>query len=100
MALSIKPLHDRVVVRRLPEEEVTAGGIVLPTSAQEKPQQGVVVSVGTGKQLEDGSIRAIGLNVGDRILFSKYSGTEVKLETEELIVMREDDVMGIVEEVA
>lgn len=100
MALSIKPLHDRVVVRRLPEEEVTAGGIVLPTSAQEKPQQGVVVSVGTGKQLEDGSIRAVGLNVGDRILFSKYSGTEVKLETEELIVMREDDVMGIVEEVA
>ena len=100
MTLNIKPLHDRVVVRRLPEEEVSAGGIVLPSSAQEKPQQGEVVSIGTGKQLEDGTVREIGVTVGDRVLFSKYSGTEVKLGTEELVVMREDDIMGIVQEIA
>lgn len=100
MALNIKPLHDRVVVRRLPEEEVSAGGIVIPNSAQEKPHQGEVISVGDGKLMDDGTVRAIVLKKGDRVLFSKYSGTEVKLGNEELIVMREDDVMGIVEEVA
>ena len=97
MALNIKPLHDRVVVRRLPEEEVSAGGILIPNAAQEKPHQGEVVSVGTGKALDDGSVRPMALSVGDRVLFGKYSGTEVKLGSEELVVMREDDIMGIVE---
>lgn len=97
MALNIKPLHDRVVVRRLPEEEVSAGGILIPNAAQEKPHQGEVVSVGTGKILDDGSSRPMAVSVGDRVLFGKYSGTEVKLGSEELVVMREDDIMGIVE---
>ena len=97
MALNIKPLHDRVVVRRLPEEEMSAGGILIPNAAQEKPHQGEVVAVGAGKQLEDGSVRKMAVSEGDRVLFGKYSGTEVKLGSEELIVMREDDIMGIVE---
>lgn len=100
MALSIKPLHDRVVVRRLPEEEVSAGGIFIPNTAQEKPFQGEIMSVGTGKLLEDGTIRSMAVKLGDRVLFGKYSGTEVKLDGEELVVMREDDIMGIVEESA
>jgi chaperonin GroES len=98
MALNIKPLHDRVVVRRLPEEEVSAGGILIPNAAQEKPHQGEVVSVGSGKLMEDGSVRPMAVSTGDRVLFGKYSGTEVKLGSEELIVMREDDIMGIVQE--
>lgn len=98
MALNIKPLHDRVVVRRLPEEEMSAGGIVIPNAAQEKPHQGEVVSVGAGKILDDGSVRPMAVSAGDRVLFGKYSGTEVKLGSEELVVMREDDIMGIVQE--
>ena len=98
MALNIKPLHDRVVVRRLPEEEMSAGGILIPDAAKENPHQGEVVSVGTGKLMDDGSSRPMAVSQGDRVLFGKYAGTEVKLGSEELIVMREDDIMGIVQE--
>lgn len=94
---TIKPLHDRVVVRRLPEEQMSAGGIVIPDSAKEKPQRGRIVSVGTGKIMDDGSVRAMAVKAGDTVLFGKYAGTEIKLDGEELIVMREDDIMGIVE---
>jgi chaperonin GroES len=94
---TIKPLHDRVVVRRLPEEEMSAGGIVIPDSAKEKPQRGEVVSVGSGKLMDDGSVRSMAVSAGDTVLFGKYAGTEIKLDGDELIVMREDDIMGIVE---
>jgi chaperonin GroES len=94
---TIKPLHDRVVVRRLPEEEKSAGGIVIPDSAKEKPQRGEVISVGSGKIMEDGSLRAMAVKAGDTVLFGKYAGTEIKLDGEELIVMREDDIMGVLQ---
>jgi chaperonin GroES len=97
VAVKIRPLHDRVVVRRLEEERNTPGGIVIPDTAKEKPVQGEVVAVGTGKILEDGKVRPLDVKVGDKILFGKYSGTEVKLGTEELLVMREEDIMGVVE---
>jgi chaperonin GroES len=97
VAVKIRPLHDRVVVRRLEEERKTPGGIVIPDTAKEKPVQGEVVAVGTGKILEDGKVRPLDVKVGDKILFGKYSGTEVKLGTEELLVMREEDIMGVVE---
>jgi chaperonin GroES len=90
-------LHDRIVVKRLEEERRTASGIVIPDTAAEKPDQGEVVSVGTGKVLEDGSVRALQLKTGDRVLFGKYAGQTVKVQGEELLVMREDDVMGVVE---
>jgi chaperonin GroES len=93
----IRPLHDRVIVRRLEEERKTAGGIVIPDSAKEKPIQGEVIAVGTGKILEDGKVRPLDVKVGDKILFGKYSGTEVKIGDEELLVMREEDIMGVVE---
>jgi chaperonin GroES len=93
--MSIRPLHDRVVVKRVEEETMTAGGIVLPGSAAEKPSEGLVLAVGNGKPLDNGQVRALDVKVGDRILFGKYSGTEVKVEGEKLIVMREDDIMGI-----
>ena len=93
----IRPLHDRVIVRRLEEERKTAGGIVIPDTAKEKPIQGEVIAVGTGKILEDGKVRPLDVKVGDKILFGKYSGTEVKVGDEELLVMREEDIMGIVE---
>ncbi|MDB4522017.1 MAG: co-chaperone GroES [Gammaproteobacteria bacterium] len=95
--MSIRPLHDRVVVRRLDEERTTAGGIVLPDSATEKPMEGVVVSVGNGKISENGDVRPLDVKAGDKVLFGKYSGTEVKIDGEELLVMREDDIMAIVE---
>lgn len=95
--MSIRPLHDRVVVRRLDEERTTAGGIVLPDSATEKPMEGVVVSVGNGKISENGDVRPLDVKAGDKVLFGKYSGTEVKIDGEELLVMREDDIMGVVE---
>ncbi len=94
--MKIRPLHDRVVVRRLEEERKSAGGIVIPENAAEKPDQGEVVAVGNGKILEDGKVRPLDVKVGDRILFGKYSGTTVKVEGEELLVMREDDIMGVV----
>ena len=97
MAVSIKPLHDRVVILRLEENTTSAGGIIIPDSAAEKPMQGKVVAVGSGKVLENGQVRAIAVKVGDRVLFGKYSGTEIKLDGKEYVVMREDDLMGIIE---
>ena len=94
--MKIRPLHDRVVVRRIEEERKTAGGIVIPDNAAEKPDQGEVIAVGKGKILEDGKVHPLDVKVGDRILFGKYSGSTVKMEGEELLVMREDDIMGIV----
>jgi chaperonin GroES len=93
--MKIRPLHDRVVVKRVAEETVTAGGIVLPGSAAEKPSQGEVIAVGNGKPLDNGQIRALEVKVGDKVLFGKYSGSEVKIDGEELVVMREDDIMGV-----
>ena len=95
--MNIRPLHDRVVVKREAEERKSPGGIVIPDTASEKPTFGKVIAVGQGKLLENGQIRALDVKVGDRILFGKYSGTEVKVNNEELVVMREDDVMAIVE---
>lgn len=95
--MKIRPLHDRVVVRRMEEERTTAGGIVIPDSATEKPMRGEVVAVGVGKALENGDVRALAVKVGDVVLFGKYSGTEVKVEGKELVVMREDDIMGVIE---
>ncbi|KPK11264.1 MAG: molecular chaperone GroES [Acidithiobacillales bacterium SG8_45] len=95
--MKIRPLHDRVVVRRLESETTTAGGIVIPDSAKEKPIQGEVVACGNGKILENGEVRALDVKVGDKVLFGKYSGTEVKMGDEEMLVMREEDIMGVVE---
>ncbi|OGV51987.1 MAG: co-chaperone GroES [Legionellales bacterium RIFCSPHIGHO2_12_FULL_42_9] len=95
--MKIRPLHDRVVVRRLENERMTAGGIVIPDNATEKPMQGEVVAIGAGKVLDNGDCRALAVNVGDIVLFGKYSGTEVKIGADELVVMREDDIMGVVE---
>ncbi|MHB0887950.1 MAG: co-chaperone GroES [Acidithiobacillus sp.] len=95
--MKLRPLHDRVVIRRLEEEQKSAGGIIIPDTAKEKPVQGEVVAVGNGKILEDGKIRALDLKAGDRVLFAKYAGTEVKVEGEELLVMREDDVMAVID---
>lgn len=95
--MNIKPLHDRVVVRRLEEERTSAGGIVIPDTATEKPMMGEVVAVGTGKLLDNGDVRSMAVKAGDRVLFGKYAGTEVTIKGEELVVMREDDIMGIVE---
>ncbi len=95
--MKIRPLHDRVVIRRTEEERTSPGGIVIPDSATEKPIKGEVVAVGKGKLLDSGEVRALDLKEGDRVLFGKYSGTEVKVEGEELLVMREDDVMAVIE---
>lgn len=95
--MNIRPLHDRVVVKREPPEQRSAGGIVIPDNANEKPTFGKVVAVGQGRVLENGQTRAVDIKVGDRVLFGKYSGTEVKVNNEELIVMREDDVMAVVD---
>ena len=95
--MKLRPLHDRVIVKRLDNERKTASGIVIPDNVAEKPDQGEVLAVGSGKILEDGSVRALDVKVGNRILFGKYSGQAVKVEGEELLVMREDDIMAIVE---
>ena len=95
--MKIRPLHDRVVVRRMEEERTTAGGIVIPDSAAEKPMRGEVVAIGGGKILENGDARALAVKVGDTILFGKYSGTEIKLHGDELVVMREDDILAIID---
>ena len=95
--MSIRPLHDRVLVRRLEDEKKSPGGIVIPDSAAEKPMQGEVVAVGNGKIQENGELRPLDVKAGDKILFGKYSGTEGKVGGEELLVMREDDIMGVVE---
>ncbi len=93
--MNIRPLHDRIIVKRVEEETTSAGGIVLPGSATEKPSEGEVLAVGNGKQLDNGEIRALEVKVGDKVLFGKYSGNEVKVDGDELIVMREEDIMGI-----
>ena len=95
--MNIRPLHDRAVIRRMEEERKSAGGIVIPDSAAEKPVRGEVVAVGNGKILENGDIRPLDIHVGDKVLFGKYAGTEVKLNGEDLLVMREDDIMAVVE---
>ena len=95
--MNIRPLQDRVIVKRMEEETTSAGGIVLPDSATEKPIRGEVIAVGPGKILDSGEKRPLDINVGDTVLFGKYSGTEVKLDDEELLVMREEDIMGVIE---
>jgi chaperonin GroES len=95
--MKIRPLHDRVIVKRLEEERTSPGGIVIPDSAAEKPVQGKIIAVGKGKILEDGTVRPLDVKVGDKILFGKYSGTEVKVDGDDLLVMREEDVMAIIE---
>lgn len=95
--MKIRPLHDRVIIRRMEEERTSPGGIVIPDSATEKPIKGEVIAVGNGKLLENGELRALDLKAGDQVLFGKYSGTEVKVEGEELLVMKEDDVMAVIE---
>ncbi len=95
--MNIRPLHDRVVIRRKEEETTTPAGIVLPESAAEKPIQGEVIAVGNGKLLENGDVRPLDVKVGDTVLFGKYSGTEVKLGDEEVLVMREEDILGVIE---
>ncbi|EGV29899.1 MULTISPECIES: co-chaperone GroES [Thiorhodococcus] len=95
--MNLRPLHDRVVIRRSEEERTSAGGILIPDSATEKPIQGEVVAVGNGKILTNGDVRPLDVKVGDKILFGKYSGTEVKVADEKLLVMREDDIMGVIE---
>src|SRR5215218_4907977 len=95
--MSFRPLHDRVVVRRLNAEEKTAGGVIIPDTAKEKPMEGEVIAVGPGVRNEQGQLVALDVRAGDRILFGKWSGTEVKLDGEELLIMKESDIMGIVE---
>ena len=95
--MNIRPLHDRVVIEREEEETTSAGGIVLPGSAAEKPSRGVVKAIGKGKILENGDIRPLDVQVGDRVLFGKYSGSEVKVDDDELVVMREDEIMAVIE---
>jgi chaperonin GroES len=95
--MKIRPLHDRVIVKRLEEERTSPGGILIPDTAAEKPVQGKIVAVGKGKILDDGKVRELDVKVGDKILFGKYSGTEVKVDGEDLVVMREEDVMAVIE---
>lgn len=94
--IKIRPLQDRILVKRLTEEQKTKGGIIIPDTAKEKPQEGEVIAIGTGKLLETGKVQPVDVKVGDKILFSKYSGNEVKVEGEELVIMREDDILGVI----
>lgn len=95
--MKIRPLHDRVLVKRLEAKETVRGGIIIPDSAKEKPQEGEVVAVGKGKVLEDGKVLPMNVKAGDRILFGKYAGTDVKIDDDEYIIMREDDILGVME---
>ncbi|CCQ75047.1 co-chaperone GroES [Magnetospira sp. QH-2] len=95
--MKFRPLHDRVLVRRVESEEKTAGGIIIPDTAKEKPMEGEVVAVGSGAKSESGTVTALDVKAGDRILFGKWSGTEVKMDGEELLIMKESDIMGIIE---
>jgi len=95
--MKIKPLQDRVIVRRIEEAEKTKGGIIIPDTAKEKPMEGKVIAVGKGKVLEDGKIHPLDVKAGDRVLFGKYAGTEVKIDGEEHLIMREDDILGVIE---
>src|SRR5690242_3176482 len=100
MATNIRPLHDRVIVRRIEEGEQIRGGIIIPDSAKEKPQEGEVVAAGAGKKLDSGERVALDVKEGDRVLFGKYAGTEVKLDDEDFLIMREDDILGVIERAA
>jgi chaperonin GroES len=95
--MQFRPLHDRVVVRRIEQEEKTAGGIIIPDTAKEKPQEGEVIAVGPGARGEDGTLHPLDVKAGDRVLFGKWSGTEVKIDGEELMIMKESDIMGVIE---
>jgi chaperonin GroES len=95
--MTIRPLQDRILIKRVQEEEKTKGGIIIPDTAKEKPVEGKVIAVGNGKVLEDGKVRPLDVKPGDRVLFSKYAGTEVKIEGDEHIIMREDDILGVIE---
>ena len=95
--MKIRPLYDRVVVKRIEEEETVQGGIIIPDSAKEKPQEGEVLAVGQGKRLDDGKLVPLDVKVGDKILFGKYSGNEIKIEGEECMIMREDEILGVIE---
>jgi chaperonin GroES len=95
--MNIRPLHDRVIIKRMEEERTSAGGIVIPDTAAEKPIRGEVIAAGNGKILENGDVRALDVKVGDKVLFGKYSGTEVKVDGEELLVMREEDIVAVIE---
>ena len=97
MSTKIRPLHDRVIVRRIDEGEQVRGGIIIPDTAKEKPQEGEVVAAGEGKYKEDGTRQALDVRKGDRVLFGKYSGSEIKLDGEELLIMREDEILGVIE---
>ena len=94
--MAFRPLHDRVLVRRIEAEEKTAGGIIIPDTAQEKPSEGEIVAIGTGTRADDGKVTPLDVKAGDRVLFGKWSGTEVKLDGEDLLIMKESDIMGIV----
>ena len=96
--MKIRPLHDRVIIKRMEEERTSPGGIVIPDSATEKPMKGEVIAVGNGKVTDSGEVRPLDLKVGDKVLFGKYSGTEVKVEGDELLVMREEDIMAVIED--
>jgi len=96
MATNIRPLHDRVIVRRIEEGEQVRGGIIIPDTAKEKPQEGEVIAAGEGKRKDDGSRQALDVKPGDRVLFGKYSGSEIKIDGEELLIMREDEILGII----
>jgi chaperonin GroES len=98
--MKIRPLYDRIVVKRIEEQETVQGGIIIPDTAKEKPQEGEVVAVGKGKRLEDGKLVPLDVKAGDRILFGKYSGSEIKVDGEEFLIMREDDVLGVIEDAA
>ena len=95
--MKIRPLYDRIVVKRIEEQETLRSGIIIPDSAKEKPQEGEVVAVGQGKRLEDGTMVALDVKIGDRILFGKYSGNEIKLDGDEYMIMREDDILGVLD---
>jgi chaperonin GroES len=95
--MKIRPLHDRVIVERLEEETKTAGGLIIPDTAKEKPQQGKIIAVGKGKKTEDGKVLPLDVKVGDKVLFGKYAGTEIKIEGKEFMMMREEDILGVVE---
>ena len=97
MATNIRPLHDRVIVRRIEEGEQVRGGLIIPDSAKEKPQEGEVVAAGEGKYKDDGTRQSLDVKVGDRVLFGKYSGSEIKIDGEELLIMREDEILGVIE---
>ncbi len=97
MAIKVRPLHNRLIVERLEEDEKTTGGIIIPDSAKEKPSEGKVIAVGKGKLLEDGKIQPLDVKKGNKVLFSKYSGTEINIKGEEHLIIREDDVLGVIE---